>query len=375
MKTTHKTQFKNSKKMTAIPSSSVHLVVTSPPYPMIEMWDEMFKRQSNEIAKALKHQKGLKAFELMHRELDPVWKEIYRILIDGGIACINIGDAVRTIDDDFGLYPNHSRILAAMLKTGFSALPLILWRKPTNAPNKFMGSGMLPAGAYVTLEHEYILILRKGPKREFSSPLKKQTRREGAFFWEERNRWFSDVWFDLIGTTQKMKNNTTRLRSAAFPFELSYRLINMYSTKGDTVVDPFLGTGTTMFAAMATGRNSIGFEIESGFRDQIFSIKDTVIDTSNDRIHHRIQNHLEFVQKRSEDKGNLKYVNKHYKFPVVTRQEVELFFNPLKNIKQIDGSTMTVTYSEVPQENFEGDWKELAPSQAKKTKGGQLQLF
>jgi modification methylase len=375
MKTIHNFIFSNSKKMGTIPSSSVHLVVTSPPYPMIEMWDDMFKRQSNEITKALKHEQGLQAFELMHRELDPVWKEIYRILIDGGIACINIGDAVRTMDDEFRLYPNHSRILAAMLKTGFSALPLILWRKPTNAPNKFMGSGMLPAGAYVTLEHEYILILRKGPKREFSSPLKKQTRREGAFFWEERNNWFSDVWFGLIGTTQKMKNNTARLRSAAFPFELAYRLVNMYSTKEDTVVDPFLGTGTTMFAAMATGRNSIGFEIESGFRDEIVSIKDRVIDTSNDRIHHRIQNHLAFVQKRSEDKGNLKYVNKHYKFPVVTRQEVELFFNPLKNIEQIDGNTMTVTYSEVPQENFEGDWKELAPSQAKKSKGGQLQLF
>ena len=375
MKTTHNFLFKNSKKMGTIPSSSVHLVVTSPPYPMIEMWDDMFKRQNSEIAKALKHQKGLQAFELMHRELDPVWKEIYRILIDGGIACINIGDAVRTMDDEFRLYPNHSRILAAMLKTGFSALPLILWRKPTNAPNKFMGSGMLPAGAYVTLEHEYILILRKGPKREFSSPLKKQTRREGAFFWEERNNWFSDVWFGLIGTTQTMKNNTARLRSAAFPFELAYRLVNMYSTKEDTVVDPFLGTGTTMFAAMAAGRNSIGFEIESGFRDEIVSIKDRVIDTSNDRIHHRIQNHLAFVQKRSEDKGNLKYVNKHYKFPVMTRQEIELFFNPLKNIEQIDGNTMTVTYSEVPQENFEGDWKELAPSQAKKSKGGQLQLF
>jgi DNA modification methylase len=375
MKTIHKIFFKNSKKMGAIPSSSVHLVVTSPPYPMIEMWDDMFKRQSTQIAKALKHEQGLQAFELMHRELDPVWKEIYRILIDGGIACINIGDAVRTMDDEFRLYPNHSRIMAAMLKTGFSALPLILWRKPTNAPNKFMGSGMLPAGAYVTLEHEYILILRKGPKREFSSPLKKQTRREGAFFWEERNDWFSDVWFGLIGTTQKMKNNTARLRSAAFPFELAYRLVNMYSTKEDTVVDPFLGTGTTMFAAMATGRNSIGFEIESGFRDEIVSIKDRVIDTSNDRIHHRIQNHLAFVQKRSEDKGNLKYVNRHYKFPVVTRQEVELFFNPLKNIEQIDGNTMTVTYSEAPHENFEGDWKELAPSQAKKSKGGQLQLF
>jgi DNA modification methylase len=373
MKTTHNFLFKNSKKMGAIPSASVHLVVTSPPYPMIEMWDDMFKRQSKEIAQALKHQKSLQTFELMHRELDPVWKEIYRILIDGGIACINIGDAVRTIGDDFGLYPNHSRILAAMLKTGFSALPLILWRKPTNAPNKFMGSGMLPAGAYVTLEHEYILILRKGSKRDFSSPRKKQSRREGAFFWEERNRWFSDVWFDLIGTTQKMKNNTTRLRSAAFPFGLAYRLINMYSTTGDTVVDPFLGTGTTMSAAMATGRNSIGFEIESGFRDEIVSIKETVIDTSNDRIHHRIQNHLEFVQKRSKDKGNLKYVNKHYKFPVVTRQEVELFFNPLKNIEQIDENTMTVTYSEVPQENFEGDWNELAPPLAKKAKANQMQ--
>jgi DNA modification methylase len=375
MKTTHKIFFKNSKKMGKVPSASVHLVVTSPPYPMIEMWDEMFIRQNKEIGKALKHQKGLQAFELMHRELDPVWQEISRILVNGGIACINIGDAVRTIDEDFSLYPNHSRILAAMLKTGLSALPLILWRKPTNAPNKFMGSGMLPAGAYVTLEHEYILILRKGSKREFSSPQKKQSRREGAFFWEERNRWFSDVWFDLIGTTQKMKNGTSRLRSAAFPFELCYRLINMYSTKGDTVLDPFLGTGTTTSAAMATGRNSIGFEIESSFRDEIFSIGDRIINTSNDRIHHRIQSHLEFVRERIKDKGNLKYLNRHYKFPVMTRQEIELFFNPLESIEQDDGSMMAVKYADVPQEDFEGDWQELAPSRAKKPKEGQLQLF
>jgi DNA modification methylase len=375
MKTTHKINFKNSKKMGAIPSSSVHLVVTSPPYPMIEMWDDMFKRQSNKIATALKHQNGIEAFEWMHRELDPVWKQLHRILINGGIACINIGDAVRTIDGDFRLYPNHSRILTAMLKIGFNALPLILWRKPTNAPNKFMGSGMLPAGAYVTLEHEYILILRKGPKREFNSPKTKQTRREGAFFWEERNCWFSDVWFGLIGTTQKMKNSPTRLRSGAFPFELAYRLVNMYSAKGDTVVDPFLGTGTTMAAAMASARNSIGFEIEPGFRDQIFSIKDTVIDTSNDRIRQRIQNHLEFVRERSKEKGNPKYLNRHYKFPVITRQEIELFFNPLDNIKQIDENSMAVTYSDVPPENFEGDWQELTPTRAKNPKAGQLQLF
>ena len=375
MKTIHKINFEDSKKMDSIPSSSVHLVVTSPPYPMIEMWDDMFKRQSNEIATALKHQKGIEAFEWMHRELDPVWEQIHRILINGGIACINIGDAVRTIDGDFRLYPNHSRILTAMLKTGFSALPLILWRKPTNAPNKFMGSGMLPAGAYVTLEHEYILILRKGPKRVFSSPRAKQNRREGAFFWEERNRWFSDVWFGLIGTTQKMKNSATRLRSAAFPFELAYRLVNMYSTQGDTVVDPFMGTGTTMAAAMASARNSIGFEIEPGIRDQIFSIKDTVIDASNDRIHQRILNHLEFVRERSKEKGTPKYLNRNYKFSVITRQEIELFFNPLDSIEQIDENSMAVTYSDVPPENYEGDWQDITPTRAKKPKAGQLQLF
>jgi hypothetical protein len=126
---------------------------------------------------------------------------------------------------------------------------------------------------------------------------------------------------------------------------------------------------------MATGRNSIGFEIESDFRDKIFSIKDTVIEISNDRIHHRIQDHLEFVKKRSEEKGNLKYINTHYKFPVVTRQEVDLFFNPLENIEQIDETAMAVTYSDVPPETFEGDWKELAPSQTIKREAGQLQLF
>ena len=182
MKTTHKVFFKDSTSMSAVPASSVHLVVTSPPYPMIAMWDDMFKRRSRKIDRALKNRNAMEAFELMHRELDAVWQEVYRILIPGGIACINIGDATRTIGDDFRLYANHARILAALIETGFSALPLILWRKSTNAPNKFMGSGMLPAGAYVTLEHEYILIVRKGSKRESSSPAEKQNRRDSALF-------------------------------------------------------------------------------------------------------------------------------------------------------------------------------------------------
>ena len=141
---------------------SVDLVVTSPPYPMIEMWDDVFQRQRPAAEGALAAGDGPHAFEMMHELLDAAWVEVYRVLRPGGVACINIGDATRTIDGDFRLYSNHSRILSSLLGMGFVALPDILWRKPTNAPNKFLGSGMLPGGAYVTYEHEYILIVRKG---------------------------------------------------------------------------------------------------------------------------------------------------------------------------------------------------------------------
>ena len=203
------------------------------------MWDKMFCNQNLSIKDELNRSHGMKAFELMHKELDRVWKEIFRVLKKGGFACINIGDAVRTIDGDFCLYPNHSRILHFLQDLGFHALPDILWRKQTNAPNKFMGSGMLPAGAYVTLEHEFILIVRKGSKRDFNKEQEKRNRHESALFWEERNGWFSDIWFDIKGASQVLGTRESRLKSAAFPFEITYRLINMYSVKYDVVLDLF----------------------------------------------------------------------------------------------------------------------------------------
>lgn len=350
MKTTHRILFENSRNMEGILSGSVDLVVTSPPYPMIEMWDEMFARLNPAIKDALREKEGPAAFELMHQELDPVWNEVYRILKKGAIACINIGDATRTVGGDFVLYPNHSRILTYLLKIGFSALPVILWRKQTNAPNKFMGSGMLPPGAYVTLEHEFILILRKGSIREFKNAGELQIRRESAFFWEERNVWFSDIWFDLKGTAQDLSDDKTRLRSAAYPFELPYRLIHMFSVRGDTVVDPFLGIGTTMLAAMAANRNSVGFELEPNFRDPIVSRTETVVPLSNEHIRNRIRNHLDFVRDRLKIKGALKYKNKHYGFPVMTTQEKELLLNQLLSASEVSNNTFEVTYSEKPQQ-------------------------
>ena len=347
MKTNHKVITENSINMEAVSSESVDLMVTSPPYPMIEMWDDMFAQQSPSVKKALGKRDGANAFELMHQVLDPVWKEVYRVLKVGGFACINIGDATRTINGNFVLYPNHMRILKSALDLGFWALPCILWRKQTNAPNKFMGSGMLPAGAYVTLEHEYILILRKGPKRVFKK--EEDKRRESAIFWEERNSWYSDVWFDAKGS---------RLRSAAYPFELVYRLLNMYSVKGDTVLDPFLGTGTTSAAAIASGRNSIGYEIDPALENVIDRIKEGVVDSSKQLIRKRLAKHMEFVVHRLKTKGGFKHENKHYGFPVMTAQEKELILNDPLDITQPEGGEFEVNYSDKPQSEFCKNWSD-----------------
>jgi len=352
MITTHKIFFNNSNNMRDLSDESIDLVVTSPPYPMIEMWDQIFASQNEKIDRALKQKDGPTAFEFMHQELDKVWDELYRVLKAGGIACINIGDATRTINSHFALYTNHSRIHTYMQKLGFSALPAILWRKQTNAPNKFMGSGMMPPGAYVTLEHEYILMLRKGNKKEFKTNDEKKQRRESSFFWEERNVWFSDVWMDLKGTSQNLFDNKTRGRSAAYPFELPYRLITMFSVKGDTVLDPFFGIGTTMYAAMAAARNSIGYEIDRNLKEQMISKSSGIVGFSNKRIEERLDKHLAFVHDRVQTKGKFKYINNHYLFPVMTKQETDLIINKLLSINQIDSDSIEVTYSDEPQEEY-----------------------
>ncbi len=353
MKTIHQIFYRDARNLQEIPSESVDLVVTSPPYPMIGMWDDVFGSQNVEIEKVLTTGDGKLAHELMHKILDSVWDEMFRVLKDGRFACINIGDATRKVNGDFCLYPNHARILNYLLDIGFSALPDILWRKQTNAPNKFMGSGMLPAGAYVTLEHEYILILRKGSKREFKTECEKQNRRESALFWEERNIWYSDVWMDIKGTGQRLSDELSRLRSAAFPYDLAYRLVNMYSVKGDVVLDPFLGTGTTIAAAMTSGRNSVGVEIDKSFHSTICPMARQIVDFSNDYLRDRLRRHFEFVEDRIQTSGPLKYTNKHYGCPVVTSQEQSILLNGLKEVQESDDNIFEVTYSEKPQSIYD----------------------
>lgn len=240
----------SSEQMPQLDDESVHLVVTSPPYPMVEQWDDFG------------------TYSEQHEVIETVLSECYDKLVDGGVACINIGDATRTMSGKFRYYPNHSHVHTIAEDIGFDPLIPILWKKPTNKPNSFMGSGMKPPNAYVTNEVEYILIFRKGFPRKFEDD--DLLRRASQYTQEQRNEWFSQIW-EIPGAPQGDGK-------AQFPFEVPYRLIRMFSVLGDTVLDPFTGTGTTLKAARCLGRHSVGYEVNDNLEDLIINKLDTVSD-------------------------------------------------------------------------------------------------
>ena len=230
--------------MPGVGPASVHLVVTSPPYPMVPQWDELFARL------------GARGYEAMHAVLAEVWGRCREVLVPGGLLAINIGDALRTVDGEFQLWPNHARVLEACAALGFRPLPYILWKKPTNRPNAFLGSGFSPPNAYVTLDCEFVLLFRKGGLRRF--PPGDAARAQSRYSRAERDRWFSQVWTDVRGIRQADRG----ARTGAFPPAIPERLIRMFSCVGETVLDPFAGTGTTLWAAARYGRDAIGIELD-----------------------------------------------------------------------------------------------------------------
>ncbi|MDS0299357.1 site-specific DNA-methyltransferase [Halogeometricum sp. S1BR25-6] len=363
--------------MSGLADDAVELVVTSPPYPMVEMWDDLFSDLADGVGPALEDGDGEAAFEAMHRVLDEVWAELRRVLVPGGIACVNVGDATRTVGDSFRVYPNHARVVDAFVDLGFDPLPDVLWRKPTNSAAKFMGSGMLPPNAYVTLEHEYVLVFRNGTGSRSFVP-GADGRYESAYFWEERNAWFTDVWTDVAGTDQRVAEATKRFddpptvssdggdaesasagtgasadasdelrdRTAAYPFDIPYRLINMYSVYGDTVLDPFFGTGTTSLAAMVAGRDSVGYELEEAFVEAFDTRARRAPSLSRAVVADRLGAHREFVAERREQGSPPGYEAEHYDFPVVTKQERRLRFRTVSEVRR-EGDAWVATHETV----------------------------
>jgi len=250
----------DSRRMDHLDDESVDLIVTSPPYPMIEMWDDLFSTLNPRIGVLLSSgssDAAREAFALMHRELSKTIRECARVMKEGAICCVNIGDSLRSIDGKFQLFANHARLLETFESLGLTNLPYILWKKPTNRPNAFLGSGFLPPNAYVTLDCEYILIARKGAPRRFRP--KDPVRYRSRFSKEERDKWFSQIWSDIPGTAQEDRNSGKR--TGAYPIEIPERLIRMFSVEQDLVLDPFMGTGTTLIAANKLYRRFVGYEI------------------------------------------------------------------------------------------------------------------
>jgi hypothetical protein len=237
----------------------------------------------------------------------------------------------------FRQYPNAAEMTSRLCAHGFEPLPDILWRKPANSAAKFMGSGTLPTNAYPTLEHEHLLVFRNGGKRSF--PPKDGARYESAYFWEERNEWFSDLW-ELTGERQALEG-AARDRSGAFPFAVPYRLVNMFSVYGDTVLDPFWGTGTTSLAALVAGRNSVGYERDPGLVDAFADAAADAPALSRRVVGDRLDAHRAFAA--DHETG---YEADHYEFGVKTKLERGVRFYEVTDVART-GRAWTADYEPV----------------------------
>ena len=144
-----------------------------------------------------------------------------------------------------------------------------------------------------------------------------------------------------------INHSDLRSRSGAYPLELAFRLINMYSLYEDVILDPFMGTGTTALAAIACGRNSIGIEIDRAFAPHVISQAISFLYSANEIITSRIASHISFVASYGELKGAMKHVNRPHGYPVVTRQEKEIQHYIVKNILAMNDLEIFASYEPI----------------------------
>lgn len=326
METTHNFYTEDSRKLDVIEDDSVDLVVTSPPYPMIKLWDDAFGRMNNSITEAIENENDVKAYELMNQELDKVWDEVNRVTKEDSIVCINIGDASRKLSE-YQHHPNHSWIIQKFINMGWQIQSKIIWRKPSTKSNKFFGSVNLPPNSYVTFEHEYILIFRKNGCLSYDDT---DLRYKSSYFYNERNKWFSSPW-SITGARQDI-DKEVRDKSAAYPLEVPYRLINMFSTQNDTVLDPFTGSGTTNLASAMSGRNSIGVDISEDMIQVAKQSMKTVKQSTYDKNEQRIENHLQYVK---ESDKTMNY-DTRYDFGSITKQAKRIRIPYVESVKYQD---------------------------------------
>ncbi|MFI5166304.1 MAG: DNA-methyltransferase [Thermoanaerobaculales bacterium] len=252
--TSHVLNLGDARDLGWIDDASVHLVVTSPPYWTLKRYREHPEQMGH-----------IGDYELFHDGLDQVWKHSYRVLVPGGRLVCVVGDVCLARRRNKGRHmvmPLHADIVVRCRRVGFDYLTPIIWHKIANATHEvengssFLGKPYEP-NAIVKNDIEYVLMLRKpGGYRKPTDVQRKMSRIEKP----DHARWFRTFWTDIPGAS-------TREHPAPFPVELASRLARMFSFVQDTVLDPFLGTGTTSVAALRAGRSSIGNEIDPTYLD------------------------------------------------------------------------------------------------------------
>ncbi len=253
--TTHRIYEGDARHLSMIQTQSVHLVCTSPPYAALKAYPD-HERQMGNIA----------SYEKFLEEMDAVWAECLRILVPGGrVACV-VGDVCisRRAAGRHYVLPLSADFQVRARRLGFDVLTPIRWLKVANIKleasrsSRFLGKPNLPNGI-VKNDLEHILFFRKpGGYRKPTQDMEKRS----FIATDEYSKWFSPIWTDVTGQLRKG-------HPAPYPVEIPRRLIQMFSFVGDTVVDPFIGTGSTTVAALETGRSSIGIEIEPSYIDML----------------------------------------------------------------------------------------------------------
>ncbi|MCD6097523.1 site-specific DNA-methyltransferase [bacterium] len=253
-KTLHRLIQGDARNLSFIPDESIHLVITSPPYWTLKKY--------RECPGQLGH---IEDYEEFITELSKVWQHCYRILVPGGRLVCVVGDVCLS-RKKFGRHvvvPLHADIAVSCRKIGFDNLNPIIWYKIAKATYevnngvRFFGKPYEP-NAIIKNDIEFILMQRK--PGGYRKPTMEQ-RRLSMIDKKDYEVWFQQIW-NIPGTS-------TKTHPAPFPLELAYRLLRMFSFHGDTVLDPFCGTGTTMLAAMKANRNSIGVEIDPEYCQMI----------------------------------------------------------------------------------------------------------
>lgn len=273
MKTSHTIIIGDARSMTEVPDESVQLVVTSPPYWQIKNYGG-------------KGQIGFyDTYEEYIENLNKVWSECYRALTPGCRLCVNVGDqfARAATYGRYKVIPIREEIIRFCESVGFDYMGAIIWQKKTTMRTTggatVMGSFPYPRNGLVEIDYEFILLFKKLGKAPM--PMNKEAKEASALSKEEWRKYFTGHW-NFAGVRQNGGHE------AVFPEELPRRLIKMFSFAGETVLDPFLGSGTTTKVASELKRNSVGYEINDSYlpiiRQKVGVASPTLLDESAFRI-------------------------------------------------------------------------------------------